>query len=432
MSYREEKRADEAARRQQDREDRRLDLDARLKSQEIVAEQKRQDAELKAEQARKDADAKRRQQQADRRVREQEKARKRAARTARLAKAGRWLNRNPVTVFVGFVMVSAIVPAVISQVGALGDAGVDVLLAAMLAAMLEGGAWALTFMGKAAEDRGEPTAKFRIATWLTAAVAAGVNYWHWAHALPGEMWVAVVFAASSLFAILLWDMKTHRGHGRTKAERRAERAKGRHLKRRRKDHKKIAKEADRLLSAMPYGSLDEEAAFAAAWTIHTGAEPGMTPELFRRATQAQLDLGKALEVAEEERPTLIRAGLHAAVASPFRTPIGRGLPTLPALPEAPTAEKPSEVPTTQFPQGKQQVRAAVENGREKSAEAPSEGDADRGWERHLDRAREAAADLVAEGKTISATSLAKVLKIRREDAMKLRDRIVAERRLRVA
>ncbi|MFJ7497846.1 DUF2637 domain-containing protein [Streptomyces sp. NPDC097727] len=432
MSYREEKRADDAARRQQDREDRRLDLDARLKSQEIAAEQKRQDAELKAEQARKDAAERRRQQLADRKAREQEKARRRAARAAKVGRVLRWLNKNPVTVFVGFVMVSAIVPAVISQVGALGDAGVDVLLAAMLAAMLEGGAWALTFMGKAAEDRGEPTAKYRIATWATAAVAAGVNYWHWAHALPDQRWVAVVFAASSLFAILLWDMKTHRGHGRTKAERREARARRRHLKRRRKDHKEIAREADRLLSAVPFGSLDAEAAFAAAWTIHTGAEPGMTPELFQRATKAQLALGQALEVAEKERPNLIRAGLHATLASPFRTPVGHGLPTLPALPEIPASEKPAENPTTQFPQGKQPVSPKAENGREKTAETPSETDTDTSWERHLDRAREAAADLVAEGKTISATSLAKVLKIRREDAMKLRDRIVAERRLRVA
>ncbi|MDV9195528.1 DUF2637 domain-containing protein [Streptomyces sp. Wh19] len=428
MSYREEKRADDAARRAQDREDRRLDLDARLKSQEIAAEQKRQDAELKAEQSRKDAEARRRQELAERRARQQEKVRRRATRAAKVGRAARWLNQNPVTVFVGFVMVSAIVPAVISQVGALEDAGVDVLLAAMLAAMLEGGAWALTFMGKAAEDRGEPTAKYRVATWLTAAVAAGVNYWHWMHALPDQMWVAVVFAASSLFAILLWDMKTHRGHGRTKAQRREARARSRHLKRRRKDHKAIAKEADRLLSAMPYGSLDDEAAFAATWTIHTGAEPGMTPELFQRATQAQLALGKALEVAEDERPTLIRAGLHGALASPFRTPIGRGVPTLPALPSTPTAEKPAEVPTAQFPQGKQPVRAGAENGPEKLTET----DADTSWERHLDRARDAATDLVAEGKTISATSLAKILKIRREDAMKLRDRIVAERRLRVA
>lgn len=432
MSYREEKRADDAARRAQDREDRRLDLDARLKSQEIAAQQKRQDAELKAEQARKDAEARRRQESADRRARQQEKARKRAARAAKAGRALRWLNANPVTVFVGFVMVSAIVPAVISQVGALGHAGVDVLLAAMLAAMLEGGAWALTFMGKAAEDRGEPTTKYRVATWCTALVAAGVNYWHWAQTLPDAKWVAIVFAASSLFAILLWDMKTHRGHGRTKAERREARARRRHLKRRRKDHKAIAKEADRLLSAMPYGSLDEEAAFAAAWTIHTGAEPGMTPELFQRATRAQLALGEALEVAEDERPTLIRAGLHGALASPFRTPIGQGLPALPALPKAPTVEKSSEAPTSQFPQGKQPVRAAVENSSEKPAETPSGADVDTSWERHLDRARETAADLVAEGKSISATSLAKVLKIRREDAMKLRDRIVAERRLRVA
>ncbi|MFD7868478.1 DUF2637 domain-containing protein [Streptomyces sp. NPDC059783] len=428
MSYREEKRADQAAQRAQDREDRRLDLEARLRSQEIAAEQKRQDAALKADQARKDVEARRRQEQADKRAKAQEQARARAARAAQVGRVARWLNSNPVTVFVGFVMVSAIVPAVISQVGALGDAGVNVLLAAMLAAMLEGGAWALTFMGKAAEDRGEPTGRYRVATWLTAAVAAGVNYWHWADVLPAERWVAVVFAASSLFAILLWDMKTHRGHGRTKAERRTERARRKHLKSRRRHHRSIAKEADRLLSAAPYGSLDEEEAFAAAWTIHTGAEPGMTPDLFKRATAARLALGEALEVAETERPRLIRATLHSTLASPLR----KGLPGLPALPATPPVEKPAEVATTQFPQGKQPIGTGAENGPETGVQDPSGTAPDTSWERHLDRAREAAADLVAEGKTISATSLAKILKIRREDAMKLRDRVVAERRLRVA
>jgi len=257
-SYREERRADRAAERAQDREDMRLKLEAQLKAKEIEAEQKRKDAEAKAEQARKDAEAKRRQELADKRARQQEKARKKAERRARVVKVGRWLNANPVTAFVGFVMVCSIVPAVISQVGALADAGVFVLLAALLSAMLEGTAWALTFMGKQAEDAGRPAGKYRVAIWCTAFLAAAVNYWHWSEALPEQTWVAVVFAASSLIAIYLWDMKTHGSHGKTREERLREKARRQHLKDRRKHHKDIADEAEELVRTTSHLELATE------------------------------------------------------------------------------------------------------------------------------------------------------------------------------
>ncbi|MFB8166140.1 DUF2637 domain-containing protein, partial [Streptomyces rubiginosohelvolus] len=313
MSYREERRADQAAERAQDREDMRLKLEAQLKAKEIAAEQKRADEEAKREQARKDAEAKRRQAIADKRARQQEKDRKKAARRAKVAKLTRWLNANPVTAFVGFVMVCSIVPAVISQVGALSHAKVNVLLAALLSAMLEGTAWALTFMGKAAEDAGRPAGKYRVATWCTAFLAAGVNYWHWAATLPNDQWVAVVFACSSLIAIYLWDMKTHGSHGKTKEERRQEKARRQHLKDRRKHHKDIADEADRLVSALPFEAVTDEEAFATAWRIRKGAEPGLSAEVYAAATDARVQLGAAFELGEHVRPELVRAGMLASL-----------------------------------------------------------------------------------------------------------------------
>lgn len=425
MSYREERRADKAAEREQDRKDNAL-----------LREEGRRDRELADEQRRKDAADKRRQEAADRRAKEQEKARKKAARAARIGRVVGWLNRNPVTVFVAFVMASSVIPAVISQVGALGDAGVYILLAALLAAMLEGGAWALTFMGKAAEDAGRPAGKYRVGTWCTALVAAAVNYWHWAEKLPDAQWVAVVFAASSLFAIYLWDMKTHGSQGRTKEERREAKASRKHAKQRRKDHPEVVKTAERLMSAAPYGALDEAEAFAAALRIEYGTDTYVTPELLSRATSARLALGAAIEKAEGSGPELARAGLLTALVNPVPAPLGTRLPVLGDTVPLPVPTRPAETPTTQFPQGKRALEPGADSGPQggpedtsgKGREGGRNSDSERAWEQRLPDARIAADELVAEGRTISATALAKHLKIRREDAMKLRDAVIAERK----
>ncbi|MGW3451085.1 DUF2637 domain-containing protein [Streptomyces sp. NPDC001076] len=443
MSYREERRADQAAERAQDREDMRLKLEAQLKAKEIAAEQKRADEEAKREQARKDAEAKRRQEQADKRARQQEKDRKKAARQAKVAKLTRWLNANPVTVFVGFVMVCSIVPAVISQIGALSDAGVFVLLAALLSAMLEGTAWALTFMGKQAEDAGRPAGKYRVATWVTAFLAAAVNYWHWSEALPEQTWVAVVFAASSLIAIYLWDMKTHGSHGKTKEERRREKARRQHLKDRRKHHKDIADEADRLVSALPFEAVTDEEAFATAWRIRKGAEPGLSAEVYAAATDARVQLGAAFELGEHVRPELVRAGMLASLYNPLPHRLSEGIPTLgPTLP-LPALRRPSEGATALAGIGMYGSEAASEKAREKGSEKASgnagddasgngrRGRSDEELEALLPEALKVAAELVAEGNQISAAALSKRLGIRRDDARRLRDRVVAERKLRL-
>ncbi|MFD6891947.1 DUF2637 domain-containing protein [Streptomyces sp. NPDC059957] len=433
MSYRDDRRADQAAERADDREDRRLELEAKLAYKRQLAEDERLEKERKGEQARKDAETKRRADQAEARRRQDEKARARAARMAKLGRVARWLNANPVTVFVAFVMASSVIPAVISQVGALGDTGVHVLLAALLAAMLEGGAWAITFMGAAAEDAGRPAGKYRIGTWCTAVVAAGVNYWHWAEKLPNAQWVAVVFAASSLFAIYLWDMKTHGSHGKTRAERRAEKARRDHLAKRRKDHKDIAKEADRLLSALPYGSIDEEEAFAAAWRIHRGAEPGLSPELYAKATDAKVALGAAFKLAEGVHPEIVRAGMLASLYSPLSEGlVGRRF----ALGRSGSAQPLQQAPegaTAQAGIGSFAIDKADEKPRKNASDSASgntvKGRTDEELEQLLPEAHKVATELVAEGRQISAAALASRLKIRREDAVKLRDRVVAERKL---
>lgn len=323
-TYQEERRADRAAAAEQAREDKRLLLEAQLQAKRIDAEQRRLDAETRAEQERKDKAEKRRQEQADRRARQAEKDAKKAAAAAKRGKRVAWLKANPATLFVAFVMVASIVPAVISQVGALAGAGVYGPLAALLAAMLEGGAWAITFMGKQAEDAGRETRKYRIATWLTACAAAVVNLWHGLEEYAAHPWVAFVLGGSSLFAIFIWDMKTHGSHGRTRQEKKEQAARDKHAADRRKHHKDIVREADRLLAAMPYGAITEEDAFAAAWRIHRGAEPGMSAELYATATNSRVQLGAAFELGEHARPELLRSGLLASALNP----LPNALPTL--------------------------------------------------------------------------------------------------------
>ncbi|MFE5628051.1 hypothetical protein [Streptomyces sp. NPDC056543] len=396
-SYREERRADQVAAREQDREDRRLAYEASMKAEQIRAEERRRDA-----------DARRRQEQAEKKQRATEKQAKKAATAAKRVKAIRWLKTNPATLFVGFVMVASIVPAVLSQIGALTGATVAAPMAGLLAAMLEGGAWAITFMGKQAEDSGREPQKYRIGTWAVATVAAAVNFWHGWEQYRDHPWVAFVLGASSLFAIYIWDLKTHGSHGKTRAQRREEKAREKHVAARRKHHRGIVEQAVKLQSALPYGALDDEQAFAAAWRIHTGAEPGLSAELYATATNAVLQLGAAFELGDHVRDELLQTGLQAAKFNPF--------PELTQVPESQAGIGPK--PPEKSPEPSRRDTPAGRSADELDALLPD--------------ALAAAAELVAEGRQISATGLAKKLQIRREDALKLRDRVIEQRRLHVA
>lgn len=128
-------------------------------------------------------------------------------------------------------------------------------------------------------------------------------------------------------------------------QRRQEKARRKHLKERRRHHKDIAAEADRLLSALPFGSITEEEAFAAAWRVHKGAEPGMSAELYAKATDAKVAMGAAVELGEHVRPELIRAGLLAHRYNPLTGPVQPGGETAPLQRKAP--EKPQVM--TQIP-----------------------------------------------------------------------------------
>ncbi|MCX5226282.1 hypothetical protein [Streptomyces sp. NBC_00233] len=396
-SYREDRRADRAAERAQDREDRRLELEAAAQREQAQAEERR-----------KDADARRRQEQADRKAKQAEHTARKTAAAAKRARLVRWLKANPATLFVGFVMVASIVPAILSQVGALTGASVAAPMAGLLAAMLEGGAWAITFMGKQAEDAGREPRKYRIGTWAVATVAAAVNFWHGLEAYGDHPWVAFVLGASSLFAIYIWDLKTHGSHGKTREQKKADKARKAHVSARRKHHPEIVEQAVKLQAALPFGVLDDESAFAAAWRIHTGAEPGLSAELYATATNAVLSLGAAFELGDNVREELLETGFQAARLNPF--------------PEL------THTPTSQAGLGENDPQAPAPASRPDALEGKSLEE----LEALLPDALTAAAELVAEGRQISAHGLAKKLQIRRVDAALLRDRVIEQRRLHVA
>ncbi|MGW4691988.1 hypothetical protein ACWEO1_06370 [Kitasatospora cineracea] len=282
--YRAARREDKLADRQADREDRRA----------------------AAEEARKDADAARKRAAAERREAEDRKAKARAARAAKWGKVTSWITADPARAFVRLVQACSIVPAVISQVGALSGASVEILLAALLATMLEGTAWALVAMGSAAEKAGRPARTYRAGAWLAGSVAAAINLTHGLDAYPAHAWVAVVLALSSLVAVWLTDLQTHAGHRPTRAERRRvaaekkaaeEKAKAEqaaieaHRERRKEHEPEVFELMQRLLSAAPHGQLPEDDAWRTAWEyVHGIGTPGLTAEMLagRNAARARV------------------------------------------------------------------------------------------------------------------------------------------------
>ncbi|MFJ9040430.1 hypothetical protein ACIRF8_28100 [Streptomyces sp. NPDC102406] len=169
---------------------------------------------------------------------------------------------------------------------------------------LEGTAWVVA-AGVAYADSRHLAARVR---WLlralvvaSAGFAASINYTYGAH-LPNLSGADATtagwgLAAVTLFGPLLFEIRQWVCTLAAVAEDDDRRERGRHARTRRWHHRRVARIADRLLSAAPFGSLTTEQAWARAWQIHTGATtPGMTPNLYRKATRS------AAALVEAQRP----------------------------------------------------------------------------------------------------------------------------------
>lgn len=441
-TWQENKRANKALEAEQAREDRRLEVEAQLKAREVKAEQQRADAAAAEE----------------RRAARQREADERAARLAKQARADRQADRKAKQAARAerkAARQQALTPGNVYRLGtlvlvtasALGSMPAQILHFAGMSPMLlplpvaiEGAAWVMAAGVAYADQRGLPGwVRWLLRGFVLAAAgfAASINYGYGRNldglSAADATTAGIGLAAVSLLGPLLFEVRQWVGtlsertgsaedKKRRKAEKKAEKQRLEHLAKRRKDHKDIARAADKLLSALPLGSITEEEAFAAAWEIETGAKPGMSAETYARATNAKVQLGAAFELGEHVRPELLRAGIMAAALNPLPS-------TLPKLGQvSPVGALPrgSQTPTTQAGIGLygSEAPATPDN------KAPLAGRSDQELEELLPDAHKAANDLVAEGKTISAAGLAKKLQIRREDAMKLRDRVVGERKLR--
>ncbi|MFF8506423.1 hypothetical protein ACF07L_38165 [Streptomyces anulatus] len=462
-TYREERRADAAAQADRDREDRRLEVEAQLKAREIKAEQQRADAAAAAE--RKAA----RQREADERaarLAKQARADKQAAKKAKQAaraerRAARQQALTPGNVYRTGTL--ALVTA-----SALGSMPAQILHFADMSPMLlplpfaiEGAAWVMAAGVAYADERGLPgwvRWALRALVLAAAGFAASINYGY-GKSIEGlseadQTTAGIGLAAVSLLGPLLFEVRqwvstlsaktgTAEEKKRRREEKKAEAARREHLARRRKDHKDIALEADRLLSAMPYGEITEEEAFAAAWRIKTGTEPGLSAAIFAETTNARVQLGAAFELGEHVRPELVRAGMLASLYNPLPGRLAQGIPALGPSTPLPALQRPSEGATALAGIGMYGSEGASEKAREKGSQNPGgntdgkadgngpRGRSDKELEALLPQALKVAAELVAEGNQISAAALAKRVGIRRDDARRLRDRVIAERKLKL-
>ncbi|MBC3844719.1 hypothetical protein GXW82_44500 [Streptacidiphilus sp. 4-A2] len=293
---------------EQRRFDRIADAEQLRKDRANVAEQRRKDRADAAEQRRKDADAAQVRQQREKAAARREATRAKEERAERWSKragsARAWLMAEADTAFALLVMACAIVPAVTYQWRSLHGHGVGSAIAAALAAMLEASAWVATVGASRAGRDGRPVLPYRIAMWVSASIAATINYIGGvsSHGVA----VGLVLAVASLAGIGIWELRSLGRHGtstRTRAQRAEDRARARHARKRRRAHKDVLRVAERIWSAAPYGSMTPDEAWAVAWEIHTGsADPGLTPELERQRVEARAALRAALTVQEPSVP----------------------------------------------------------------------------------------------------------------------------------
>lgn len=473
-SYREQRRADAAAqaeqslkaaevRAAQEREDRRLEVEAQLKARELKAEQQRADAAAAEE--RKAA----RQREADERaarLAKQSRSDKQAAKKVKQAaraerKAARQQSLTPGNVYRTGTL--ALVTA-----SALGSMPAQILHFAHMSPMLlplpfaiEGAAWVMAAGVAYADERGLPGwVRWALRGFVLAAAgfAASINYGYGKNIAglseADQTTAGIGLAAVSLLGPLLFEVRqwvgtlsaktgTAEEKKRRREEKKAEAQRREHLARRRKDHKDIAKEADRLLSAMPYGAITEEEAFSTAWQIKHGAQQGLSADVFSRVTNARVQLGAAFELGEHVRPELVRSGMLASAYNPLPGRLAQGIPTLgPSVP-LPALQRSSEGATALAGIGMYGTEGASEKARENAIQKPGgntdgnaggngpRGRSDEELEALLPKALKVAAELVAEGNQISAAALSKRVGIRRDDARRLRDRVIAERKLKL-
>ncbi|WP_406093221.1 hypothetical protein [Kitasatospora purpeofusca] len=396
--------------------------------------ERRADRRDEREQDRLDAEAARQRREADRLAAEQARGRARAARAARLGRLTGWIAASPARAFVRLVQACSIVPAVVSQVAALDHANVYLLLAVLLAAMLEGGAWALVAMGAQAEGE-RSTRTYRLGAWAAGTVAGGINFAHGWSQYPDARWVAAVLALSSIGAVWLTDLQTHGGRGPTTAEKKSAKERAEHARRRAEHHPEVRAVADRLLSAAAYGALAADDAWRIAWEyVHGVTVPGLTAELLARRLNAR---ARVAELSALPAPVDLWPGMPDDPFPALTLPLPSGPPDsvyLDTVPEPLRNASPITLEALEALYGTGSSASAPVSGEAaKTPPGDGGGNASGTGERPLDpadlaRVRVRAADLAARGEELSTKKVRELLGCRNDYAVRVRAAVDAERR----
>lgn len=198
---------------------------------------------------------------------------------------------------------------------------------------LEGAAWVMAAGVAYADERKLPAWVrwlLRVLCLSAAGFAGYINYGYGAQTAPAVGWglAAVTMLGPLFFEVRQW-VATLTVDPAEKKRRAEQKARAKHTKRRRKNHKDVTKVAGLLLSAAPFGSLSEEDAWASAWSIvHGTPTPGMTPALHAQAVAAKKALDGALKGSQEPEEK-IRLHLIEGLLSPLpdaaKTPVETGL-----------------------------------------------------------------------------------------------------------
>lgn len=185
---------------------------------------------------------------------------------------------------------------------------------------LEGAAWVMA-AGVAYADAREAPAwvrwMLRVLVAACAGFAASINYGFGVSltsqglsaadaAAAGAGLAAVTVLGPVVFEIRQWVSTLAGRDGEARAQRK-------HAARRRRDHRKVLRVANRLVSAAPFGTLPAEDAWGRAWGIvHGPTVPGMTPALEQRAVSSDLRLQEARTPSPEvvKRRARARIGRH--------------------------------------------------------------------------------------------------------------------------
>ncbi|MFF0334473.1 hypothetical protein ACFYUM_18105 [Streptomyces fimicarius] len=196
---------------------------------------------------------------------------------------------------------------------------------------IEGAAWVMAAGVAYADERHLPgwvRWSLRLLVLAAAGFAASINYTYGLH-LPGlsatdRQAAGIGLAAVTLLGPVLFEIRQWVTTLSADTNSPEERARRRHDRLRRRQHRAIAQLADRFVSAAPFGQLDFETAFAHAWEIETGTDtPGMTPRLHERAARSAAALAHAQRTVIDPAPPRRRIGnlfRRRPVALPTPTP----------------------------------------------------------------------------------------------------------------